>query len=94
MPRREFCADQLLLLGEMLDASNEYLHLCDSGMEGEPQSMIALAYDQIHSLSQRSARLSVELTELEKRMRRKMFVRRKGDTDPPKLKERSARSGK
>jgi hypothetical protein len=93
MPRREFCADQLLLLGEMLGAANEYLHLCDSGMEGEPQSMIALAYDQLHSLSQRSARLTVELTELEKRMRRKMFVRREAETDPPKLKGRSARSG-
>jgi hypothetical protein len=94
MPRHGFCADQLVLLGEMLDASNEYLHLCDTGMEGEPQSMIALAYDQLHSLSQRSARLSVELTELEKRMRRKMFVRGGGETDPPKLKGRSARSGK
>jgi hypothetical protein len=94
MPRRQFCADQLILLGEMLDASNEYLHLCDAGMDGEPQNMIALAYDQLHSLSQRSARLSLELTELETRMRRKMFVRSGGETDLPKLKGRSARSGK
>jgi hypothetical protein len=94
MPRREFCADQLILLGEMLGAANEYLHLCDMGMEGEPQSMIALAYDQLHSLSQRSARLTVELTELEKRMRRKMFVQGGDETVPPKLKGRSARSGK
>jgi hypothetical protein len=93
MPRRGFCTDQLILLGQMLDASNEYLHLCDSGMEGEPQSMIALAYDQLHSLSQRSARLSVELTELEKRMRRKMFVRGGGETGPPMPKARSARGG-
>ena len=94
MPRREFCADQLILLGEMLGAASEYLHLCDTGMEGEPQSTIALAYDQLHLLSQRSARLSVELTELEKRMRRKMFVRGGSETDSPKLKGRSARSGR
>jgi hypothetical protein len=94
MPRGGFCADHLILLGEMLEASNEYLHLCDTGMEGEPLSMIALAYDQLHSLSQRSARLSAELTELENRMRRKMFIRGGGETDPAKLKVRSARSGK
>jgi hypothetical protein len=67
--------------------------LCDLGMDAEPQGKIALAFDQLHPLSQRSARLSVELTELEKRMRRKLFVRGGDELGPPKPKGRSARSG-
>ena len=77
----------------MLDAACQYLKLCDAGMDGEPQGMIALAYDQLHPLSQRSAKLSVELTELEKRMRRKLFLRGGDGPSPPKPKGRSARSG-
>jgi hypothetical protein len=93
MPRPQCCADHLILLGEMLDAACQYLKLCDSGMDGEPQGMIALAFDQLHPLSQRSARLSVDLTELEKRMRRKLFLRGGDEPGPPKPKGRSARSG-
>jgi hypothetical protein len=91
MPRPRSCVDHLILLGEMLDAACQYLKLCDSGIDGEPQGMIALAYDQLHPLSQRSARLSAELTELEQRTRRKF---RGGDEpSPQKPKGRSARSG-
>ena len=93
MPRPQCCADQMILLGEMLDTACQYLKLCDSGMDGEPQGMIALAYDQLYPLSQRSARLSVELTELEKRMRKKLYLRAGDEPSPPKPKGRSARSG-
>jgi hypothetical protein len=77
----------------MLDAACEYLKLCDSGMDREPQGMIALAYDQLHPLSQQSARLSIELTELEKRMQRKLFFRGGDEPGPPMPKGRSARGG-
>jgi hypothetical protein len=35
MPRREHCADHLLLLGEMLDAATQYVALCDTSLEDE-----------------------------------------------------------
>ncbi len=73
----------MILLGEMLDTACQYLKLCDSGMDGETQGMIALAYDQLYPLSQRSARLSVELTELEKQMRRKLYLRAGDEPSPP-----------
>ena len=93
MPRTQCCADHLILLGEMLDAACEYLKLCDSAMDREPQGVIALAYDQLNPLSQRSARLSVELTRLEKRMQRKLFLRGGDEPGPPMPKARSARGG-
>jgi hypothetical protein len=83
----------MILLGEILDAACEYLKLCDSAMDKEPQGVIALAYDQLNPLSQRSARLSVELTELEKRMQRKLFLRGGDEPRPPMPKARSARGG-
>ncbi len=83
----------MILLGQMLDAACQYLKLCDSQMDGETQGMIALAYDQLYPLSQRSARLSVELTELEKRMRKKLYLRGDDEPGPTKPKGRSARSG-
>ena len=72
MPRREHCADHLLLLGEMLDAATEYMALCDASVENEETEMVELAYEQILSLQNRILRISKKMEDLEHRVRNKL----------------------
>jgi hypothetical protein len=72
MPRREHCADHLVLVGEMLDAATEYMALCDASLENEETEMVELAYEQISSLQNRILRLSKKMEELDHRVRNKL----------------------
>ena len=72
MPRRQYCADNLFMLGEMLDVAAQYIGLCDDVLDEEDKLMVELAYDQIHPLKDRSVKLCKKLEELEKRVRNKL----------------------
>jgi len=72
MPRRQYCADNLLLLGEMLDVAAQYIGLCDDVLIEEDKLMIDLAYDQIHPLKDRTVKLGRKLEELENRVLSKL----------------------
>jgi hypothetical protein len=72
MPRREHCADHLLLVSEMLDAATEYMALCDASLENEETEMVELAYEQISALQNRILRLSKKMEELDHRVRNKL----------------------
>jgi hypothetical protein len=72
MPRRQYCADNLLMLGEMLDVAAQYIGLCDDVLNEEDKSMVELAYEQIHPLKDRTVKLGRELEELEKRVLSKL----------------------
>jgi hypothetical protein len=72
MPRRQYCADNLFLLGEMLDVAAQYIGLCDDVPGEEDKPMVELAYDQIPPLKDRSVKLCKKLEELEKRVLRKL----------------------
>jgi hypothetical protein len=72
MPRRQCCADNLFLLGEMLDVAAQYIGLCDDVLNEEDKPMIELADDQIHPLKGRAVKLCKKLEELEKRVRNKL----------------------
>jgi hypothetical protein len=69
MPRRQYCADNLFLLGEMLDMASGYISLCDEVLNEEDKSMVELAYDHINPLKQRTVKLGKELEELEQRVK-------------------------
>jgi hypothetical protein len=73
MPRQQYCADNLLLLGEMLDVAAQYIGLCDDVLKEEDKPMVELAYDQIHPLKDRSIKLGKKLEELEKRVLRRLI---------------------
>jgi hypothetical protein len=73
MPRRERCADHLLLVGEMLDAATEYMALCDASLENEETEMVELAYEQISTLQNRILRLGKKMEELDHRARNKLM---------------------
>jgi hypothetical protein len=72
MPRRQYCADNLLMLGEMLDVAAQYIGLCDDVLNEEDKPMVELAYDQIHPLKERTVKLRKQLEELEKRVQNKL----------------------
>ena len=72
MPRQQYCADNLFLLGEMLDVAAKYIGLCGDVLNEEDKPMVELAYDQIHPLKDRTVKLGRKLEELEKRVRNKL----------------------
>jgi hypothetical protein len=72
MSRRQYCADNLFLLGEMLDMAAGYISLCDEVLNEEDKPMVELAYDHIHPLKQRTVKLGKELEELEQRVKNKL----------------------
>jgi hypothetical protein len=72
MPRQQYCADNLFLLGEMLDVAAQYIGLCDDVLNEEDKPMVELAFDQIRPLRDRTVKLGRKLEELEKRVRNKL----------------------
>jgi hypothetical protein len=72
MSRRQYCADNLFLLGEMLDMAAGYISLCDEVLNEEDKPMVELAYDHIHPLKKRTVKLGKELEELEGRVKNKL----------------------
>ena len=72
MSRRQYCADNLFLLGEMLDMAAGYISLCDEVLNEEDKPMVELAYDHIHPLKRRTVKLAKELEALEQRVKNKL----------------------
>jgi hypothetical protein len=70
MTRKMSCADNLVLLGEMLQTASQYIGLCNEVLGNEDGFMIDLATGQIIPLRNRCIDLSKDLAQLEKRMRR------------------------
>jgi hypothetical protein len=91
MARRQYCADNLFLLGEMLDMAAGYISLCDEVLNEEDKPMVELAYDQIHPLKKRAVRLGKELEELEQRVKNKLAQLGDQKTSKTELKRRVAR---
>ena len=89
MPRREHCADHLVLVGEMLDAATEYMAFCDASLENEETEMVELAYEQISALQNRILRLSKKMEELDHRVRNKLT--QLSGQPGPQTKRRSAK---
>lgn len=88
MTERQFCADKLLLVTEMLKAASEYLHdargMCQ---DGDP-TMTRVAYDHVLSLRDRIRVLDKKIHELETDLRVKL-----GGTPPGVRKSKAARGG-
>jgi hypothetical protein len=64
------CADNSVLLGEMLQTASQYIGLCDEVLEDEHGFMIDLATSQIVPVQHSCTILSEDLGQLEKRLRR------------------------
>ena len=71
MPKRSLCADNLFLLGELLQGAAEYLSRCQETLEDEQGQMVELACEQIPQLKQMVETLDRKLKELEGHLRKK-----------------------
>jgi hypothetical protein len=71
MPKHSLCADNLFLLGELLQGASEYLSRCQETMEDEQGQMVEIACEQIPQLKQMVETLDRKLKELEGRLRKK-----------------------
>lgn len=63
------CADNLVLLGEMLEVASEYVDRCEAYLGHEDAFMVQIAHDQIYFLRKRLAKLDQRLRDLEVRLR-------------------------
>jgi hypothetical protein len=90
MSRRQYCADNLFLLGEMLDMAAGYISLCDEVLSEEDKPMVELAYDHIHLLKKRTVKLGKELEGLEQRVKSKLAQLGDQKTSKTELKRRVA----
>jgi hypothetical protein len=70
MTRKMSCADNLVLLGEMLQTASQYIGLCDEVLDTEDGFMLDLATSQIVPLRHHCIELGKDLGQLEKRLRR------------------------
>jgi hypothetical protein len=69
MPHRQTCADNLLLLGEMLQTASQYIGLCDETLCEEDNFMLTVASGQIATLRVSCNQLDRDLGQLGKRLR-------------------------
>jgi hypothetical protein len=63
------CADNLVLLGEMLEVAAEYVTRCEETLGQEDAFMVGLAHDQLHFLRKRLVKLEQRLSDLEVKLR-------------------------
>jgi len=73
MPMREVtsCADNLVLLGEILGVASDYIKRCEETLGKEDAFMVELAHSQIFFLRERVAKLDHRLRDLEVQLRPK-----------------------
>ena len=95
MSKQTMCADNLFLLGELLQGAGEYVNRCRTHAEGEDQFMTELAREQIPHLRLALRNLDRSLTELDGQLRRRFETESVSSDDrKPVRRYRKAASGK
>lgn len=79
MTRLTKCADNLILLGEMIQISMGYIKNCERALAQEEPSMLQLAYGEIGPLRKEVAKLDSNLRSLQLQLREMM---KQGGNDP------------
>jgi len=64
-------ADNLVLLGEMVEMASGYADHCEEAVEHDDAFLVRLAYDELFYLRKRVAKLDEKLLDLEERIRAK-----------------------
>ena len=90
MSKQTMCADNLFLLGELLQGAGEYVKRCQHHAEGEDHFMIELAREQIPPLRLALRNLDRSLTELDSHLKGRLGSEG-SETEPPKKADRRAR---
>jgi len=90
MSKQTMCADNLFLLGELLQGAPEYVTRSRNHAEDEDRFMIELAREQIPHLRLALRNLDRSLTELAAHLEERLEVKEK-TPEAPKKPERRAR---
>ena len=90
MSKQTMCADNLFLLGELLQGAREYVARSRDHSEDEDRFMIELAREQIPQLRLALRNLEKSLTELDGHLRQRLGMEVQVG-EPPKKPERRAR---
>ena len=95
MPRQPRCADNLFLLGELLQGAGEYVTRSKHHAENEEPFMIELAREQIPHLKLALKDLERSLSELDTHLKRRLEAEGSGDdsSKKPDRRYRKASSG-
>jgi hypothetical protein len=72
MGQQTISADNLVLLGEMVEMASGYAQQCKQSMDQDDAFMLRLTYDQLFYLRKRVAKLDDELLNLEEHIRARM----------------------
>ncbi len=88
MPKQPMCADNLFLLGELLQGAGEYVTRSKHHADDEDAFMIELAREQIPHLRLALRNLDRSLTELDGHLRQRLGAE---GTEAPKKPERRYR---
>jgi hypothetical protein len=95
MPKQPMCADNLFLLGELLQGAGEYVTRSKHHAEGEDPFMIELAREQIPHLRLALRNLERSLTELDAHLKQRLETEGGGgdSSKKPDRRYRKASSG-
>ena len=95
MSKQTMCADNLFLLGELLQGAGEYVTRSRQHADEEERFMIELAREQIPHLRLALRNLERSLTELDGQLRQSLGVESKSDGEKKQEKrQRGTASGK
>jgi len=96
MPKQPMCADNLFLLGELLQGAGEYVSRCRQSTQDEDRFMVELAREQIPHLKLALRTIERSLTELDGHLRDKLGIESKPSEGErkPERRYRKATSGK
>jgi hypothetical protein len=90
MPKQPMCADNLFLLGELLQGAREYVTRSRQNAEDEDAFMIELARDQIPQLRLALRNLEHSLADLDGHLKQRLEVDF-NSLEPEKKSERKSR---
>jgi len=71
MADQQTCAEKIFLLGEMLNAANQYLLQCGEAAKKDDQEMLDLAAAQLTPIRVRCVQLSQDLGAFECKLRKR-----------------------
>ncbi|HUE43243.1 MAG TPA: hypothetical protein VMP12_06745 [Candidatus Sulfotelmatobacter sp.] len=74
MADQQTCAEKLFLLGEMLNAANQYLLQCDEAARKDDAVMLDLAASELIPIRVRCAQLSQDLGAFDSKLRKRRQI--------------------
>jgi hypothetical protein len=92
MSKQPMCADNLFLLGELLQSGGEYVARSRNHSEDEDRFMIELAREQIPQLRLKLRNLERSLAELDTHLRERLGDEGKVEESPEKTERRARKA--